>query len=155
MSLFGISSGDHVITTSSVSTGLFSSVPRGTRGIVRDTTGLFSTQYVVEFNTGWGTTVARGVPAGKLRATGLHGESAWALRRNVRSGVRLGMWALAAPAVVGAVVYIARGGDPALLAGAVIGDVASTVMQFALPVVPALVLVAVLWHVIRGGRGAR
>ena len=44
--------GDEVIAVQDISVGIFSSVPKGPRGVVTDTSGFFTTQYTVSFENG-------------------------------------------------------------------------------------------------------
>lgn len=125
-------------------------VPAGRRGIVHAThTSLLGGRRLeVEFGSGW-TTMKADVAESDVRLVRRRGEGAWRRRRHVAIGVRLGLFVLSLPALVGAIAYLLRGGDPTLLVEALLLEAATFASALLMPVMPLGLVVVVVWLVMR------
>jgi hypothetical protein len=91
-------------------------IKKGTRGIVRSLPrGWFNDRYLVEFSSG------RRVPvAGRYLRPALvgHGDDAWRRYKANRTGMRLGLFLLSLPTLLGVAKYYLEGGSTAGLVAA-------------------------------------
>ncbi len=125
--------GDHVKARRDLRAGFVdgltgaTSVPKGRRGIVRARRrGLMTERYVVEFDDGWTTRTVDVRPRDVRRAALGTGERSWTLHRDVKVGMRLGLFlAFTLPALVGVGLYFLHGGTTSGLVGALINEVVS------------------------------
>jgi len=150
--------GDHVRARRDLAGGFLdtltggTAIPEGRRGIVREVgSGLLRTRYAVEFEDGFGTRTLRDLTDDDLRRGAGHGESSWQWGRDVRRGVRLGLFvAFTLPALLAAAWYFLQGGTPAGLVAAVVVAAVDGVLALLGPVIPLLVAAGVVWLVVRG-----
>lgn len=126
------------------------SVRSGRQGIVRAVhQGLLVARYDVEFDTGWGTRRVNRLPERKLRlACRGHGEAAWARRRDLSVGLRLGAFAvLGLPAAFALFRHFANGGSGGQLVSVLAQEamaLAGDMLGLAGPLAPLVAAVAVL-----------
>jgi hypothetical protein len=115
---------DHVRARREIRQGWFGTVDEGRRGIVgAGQPGFWTTRCTVEFDDGWTTVTVDGVSASDLTRTFGHGEQTWQRRRDLRAGVRLGLWLTNVPLFIGLALYFLHGGT---VAGLVVGLIDAT-----------------------------
>lgn len=145
--------GDHVRAERDITSGWLGGavVRKGRRGIVRAVSrGVWRTTYVVEFDDTFGSLTVTGIEQSALRASGGHGESSWAFRRDMRRGVRLGMFlAFTLPALLGAGWYLLNGGTLDGLLAAAVQQLVALLVHVA-PVLVGIGILVMLWRSRRG-----
>jgi hypothetical protein len=136
--------GDHVRLTRDQQ-ALFGGYRKGTVGMVRSTSGLLTPRVTIELTSGVRITVDRR----DLRRVAGFGDADFERRREWQKAKTFAGALVLAPALVGALLYLARGGSLGLLGVPVIEAVAGTLLAWMLGPYGLLVLAVLVVLILR------
>jgi hypothetical protein len=160
VSWFATDVGDHVRARRDLKRGVLDTwsyggdagvVRRGRLGIVRKVEHRFwGDRYTVEFDAPLGTMQLAGLTSTDIRSTGGYGDGSWRWERDIRRGVRWGLFLFfTLPVLVELLKYLVFDGGTI---NGLIAAVPAALLHLAEPLLVPAILVAVLLSMLRSRR---